>query len=194
MKRVIVGWAVAAALTASAWPVTAEEAAALVAAAEGGDARALAEGITCLRAQEDAPLAGAALGRLYILQSRGARFQLLAFLGQYRGFRALGKYVARHPDEPLPRVWRAASAVETNYVFHNAARARADTTAALALYEADAAAPLAARARCYLLLGVIAKDEGLLDDALAWWSRAFAADPTGPAGTEAARLLALFTG
>jgi hypothetical protein len=40
----------------------------------------------------------------------------------------------------------------------------------------------------------MAKDSGDLEEALRLWAEAFAADPTGPAGQEAAKLLALFTG
>lgn len=183
----------AAASTIYPPPQAPAEVAALVAAAEAGDEEALRWGLGYFKSHAEAPLGGAALGRLYVLEGRRARFQLLAVIPQWRGFRALGAYITAHADEPLPRLWRAASAVETNYMFHNAAKAREDLAAALAVYE-EADAPAGELARCYLLLGTVAKDEGKLDEALGYWSRAFAADPTGPAGREAARLLALFTG
>ncbi len=181
----------AGAATASA--VTYDEVVALVARAEAGDRAARDEGLKILKEDPSAPLAEAARGRLLVLRAEDAKFVMLYFLDLQRGVLALYRYVAARPDDPLPRVWRAASAVETNYVLWSAANTRADLKAAAAAYAADGREPDES-IRCKLLMGYVAKDGGDLKTALGFWREAFAADPTGPVGAEAAKLLALFTG
>jgi hypothetical protein len=173
-------------------PATYGEVAALVARVEVGEVPA-AEALDLVAAAPDAPLAGAALGRLYILRSGHASTAVLKYMDIYRGFTALNGYIADHQEDPLPRVWRAASAVETKYVLWSISRTRGDLAAAAEFCGDDPALP-DQRPRCKLLLGIMAKDSGDLAEALRLWAEAFAADPTGPAGKEAARLLALFTG
>jgi len=173
-------------------PSTYEEVAALVARAEAA-ALPADEALTLVAASPDAPLAGAALGRLYVLRSGHASLTMLKYMDVYRGFSALNEYIGTHREDPLPRVWRAASAVETKYVLWSISRTREDLAAAAEFCRGDPALP-DQRPRCKLLLGIMAKDSGDLEEALRLWAEAFAADPTGPAGKEAARLLALFTG
>lgn len=177
---------------AASLPATYEEVASLVARAEAAELSA-DEALALVAASPEAPLAGAALGRLYILRSGHASLSMLKYMDIYRGFTALNGYIADHLEDPLPRVWRAASAVETKYVMWSISRTRDDIAAAAEYCRADPALPDQAP-RCKLLLGTMAKDDGDLEEALRLWAEAFAADPTGPAGKEAARLLALFTG
>jgi tetratricopeptide (TPR) repeat protein len=179
-------------LVAGAAVSTYAEVAALVAAVEEGEV-ALDDAAAQIEAAPDAPLAGAALGRLYILRTREAPFSLVKYANMYRGFRALNDYIAAHGEDPLPRVWRAASAVETNYVLWSMSRTRDDLRAAGDLCRADPDLPNQTP-RCKLLLGTMAKDEGDLEQALRLWAEAFEADPNGRTGREAARLLDLFTG
>ncbi len=174
-------------------PRTYGEVAALVARAETRDGVTVEEAWARISASPDTPLAQAALGRLYFLKSRGAAFILLRYLDIYKGHTALNRYIAQHQQDPLPRVWRAAAAVETNYLLWDKAKAAADLDFALAAYRGDPSLP-DRTPRCKLLLGVIAKDRGDLSTALRFWREAFAADPLGPAGTEAAKMLTLFTG
>jgi hypothetical protein len=173
-------------------PAAYGEVAALVARAEAAEISA-DEALALVAAAPEAPLAGAALGRLYILRSGHASLSILKYMDIYRGFYALNGYIADHQEDPLPRVWRAASAVETKYVMWSISRTRGDIAAAAEFSSEDPALP-DQRPRCKLLLGTMAKDSGDLEEALRLWAEAFAADPTGPAGKEAARLLALFTG
>jgi hypothetical protein len=168
------------------------EVAALVAAAEEGEV-APGDAMAELDASPDAPLAGAARGRLYILNTRNAPFSLVRYANIYRGFEALNDYISTHDGDPLPRVWRATSAVETDYVLWSMSRTRDDLRAAGEMCQADPDLPNQTP-RCKLLLGTMAKDEGDLEEALRLWAEAFEADPSGPAGREAARLLDLFTG
>ncbi|MGD8717580.1 MAG: hypothetical protein PVH29_02045 [Candidatus Zixiibacteriota bacterium] len=179
-------------LAAGAAVSTYAEVAALVAAAEEGDV-APGDAMAELDASPDVPLAGAARGRLYILSTRNAPFSLVKYANIYRGFEALNDYVSTHDGDPLPRVWRATSAVETDYVLWSMSRTRDDLRAAGAMCQADPDLPNQTP-RCKLLLGTMAKDEGDLEEALRLWAEAFEADPSGPAGREAARLLDLFTG
>lgn len=180
------------AAAAASPPATYGEVAALVTRAEAGEVSA-DEAFELIAAAPDAPLAGAALGRLYVLRSGRASTAVVKYMDIYRGFSALNEYIANHREDPLPRVWRAASAVETKYVLWSISRTRGDLSAAAEFCGDDPALP-DQRPRCKLLLGIMAKDSGDLDEALRLWAEAFAADPTGPAGAEAARLLALFTG
>ncbi|NIT36220.1 MAG: hypothetical protein GTN49_06935 [candidate division Zixibacteria bacterium] len=173
-------------------PSTYAEVAALVSAAERGET-APAEAFALVSAAPDAPLAGAALGRLHVLKSGEKPFILLKFLEMHRGFVALNKYVKKHREDPLPRVWRAASAVETDYVLWSVSNTREDLEAAWRFCERDRSLP-DQTARCKLLLGKVAKDTGDLDEAMRLWGEAYAADPTGPTGKEVAKLLELFTG
>jgi hypothetical protein len=173
-------------------PATYADVAALVARAEAGTLAA-EEAFDLVGAAPDAPLAGAARGRLYILRSNDASLALLKYWDIYRGFYALHEYIRDHAGDPLPRVWRAASAVETKYILWSLSRTRADLAAASELCRGDPSLP-DLTPRCTLLLGTMAKDAGDLPEALRLWAEAFAADPTGPVGKEAARLLALFTG
>lgn len=181
-----------AAIGAAEAPTTYADVAALVARAESGDVSP-GEAYGLLATAPAAPLADAGLGRLRLLRAVEAPFAVFYYTNIYLGFRALNEYIANHGDDPLPRVWRAASAVETRYVMWSLPQARADLELACRRCEEDAALPnYEPRAR--LLLGIMAKDEGDLEQALRLWSEAFASDPTGPVGREAARLLALFTG
>jgi hypothetical protein len=174
-------------------PSTYAEVAALVAAAESGDVTA-ADGLALVEASSpDTPLAGAAIGRLHVLKSHETPFLMLKFLEIRNGFAALNSYVDGHRGDPLPRVWRGASAVETNFVLWSAADARRDLEAACELCRDDPSLPDYAP-RSKLLLGIIAKNEGDLEQALRLWAEAFAADPTGPSGRDAATFLELFTG
>lgn len=173
-------------------PSTYAEVAAVVAAAERGEMPA-ADALALVTAAPGAPLAGAALGRLRVLNSHVTPFGMLKFLEMQRGFEALKSYVNNHREDPLPRVWRAASAVETNYALWSLADTRQDLVTASNLYRRDPALP-DQKARCKLLLGLVAKDDGELEEALRLWAEAFAADPTGAAGKEAAKFLELFTG
>ena len=191
-------WAATAAYAGAAGvpaavPPTYTELAALVARAEGGDEAALADGLAATAAFPEGPLAGAARGRLVILQGQAGSFVASRYWRFYRGFTELNRYIASHGEDPLPRVWRAAAAVETSYVFWSQANTRADLSRAAELYAADPDLP-DETPRCKLLLGTCAKDAGDLRAALAYWREAYAADPTDAAGREAARLLALFTG
>jgi hypothetical protein len=174
-------------------PSTYAGVAAVVAAAERGgmtvdEAQALIEA-----APPETPLAAAALGRLHILKSHETPFVMLRFLEARKGFAALNAYIAEHRGDPLPRVWRGASAVETNFVLWSVADARRDLEAACELCRGDPSLP-DCTAHSKLLLGTIAKDEGDLERALRLWAEAFAADPTGPYGRKAATFLKLFTG
>ena len=180
------------ATAAASPPATYGEVAALVARAEAAEIPA-DEALELVSAAPEAPLAGAAMGRLYILRSGQASLSMLKYMDIYRGFTALNGYIADHREDPLPRVWRAASAVETKYVMWSISRTRDDIAAAAEFCRADPALP-DLTPRCKLLLGTMAKDDGDLDEALRLWAEAFAADPTGPAGKEAAKLLELFTG
>jgi hypothetical protein len=180
------------AAAAAAPPATYEAVASLVARAEAAELSADVA-LALVAAAPEAPLAGAALGRLYILRSGHASLSILKYMDIYRGFTALNGYIADHREDPLPRVWRAASAVETKYVMWSISRTRDDIAAAAEYCRADPALP-DLTPRCKLLLGTMAKDDGDLEEALRLWAEAFAADPTGPAGKEAAKLLALFTG
>jgi len=173
-------------------PSTYAEVAALVSAAERGET-APAEAFALVSAAPDAPLAAAALGRLNVLKSDERPFILLKFLEMQRGFVALNKYVKHHREDPLPRVWRAASAVETDYALWSVSKTREDLEAACRFCRGDPSLP-DQTARCKLLLGNVAKDTGDLEQALRLWGEAYAADPTGPTGKKAARLLELFTG
>jgi hypothetical protein len=190
-----VGWAASAAgaETPPAIPYTYTQVYELVARAEGGDCEARAEGLAAFKAEPDGPLAGAAYGRLLVVEGCAQAFVAMRYYDYWRGFRALNEYIGGHAGDPTPRVWRAASAVDTNYVFWSAAKAEADLEFALKAFTADADLP-GDPARCKLLLGMLAKDQGDLKGALTWWREAFAADPAGPAGKEAARYLELFTG
>ncbi len=180
------------AAAAAELPSTYAEVAALVSAAERGEV-APGEALALVSAAPTAPLAGAALGRLHVLKSDETPFILLKFLEMQRGFVALNGYVKKHREDPLPRVWRAASAVETAYVLWSVADTREDLEAASRFCRADPSLP-DQTPRCKLLLGKVAKDTGDLDEALRLWGEAYAADPTGPTGKEAAQLLELFTG
>jgi hypothetical protein len=173
-------------------PSTYAEVAAAVDAAERGEMTA-PEALALVSAAPEAPLAGAARGRLLVLKSRDTPFIMLKFLEMQRGFDALNLYVESHREDPLPRVWRAASAVETNYVLWSVADTRKDLLSAYDFCLRDPALP-DQTARCKLLLGLVAKDSGELEQALKLWADAFAADPTGAAGKKAAKLLELFTG
>jgi len=190
--------AVTAALTlplgasAAGPPSTYAEVAAVVDAAERGEMPA-AEALALVTAAPDAPLAGAALGRLRVLNSHDTPFVMLKFLEMQKGFDALNLYVNNHREDPLPRVWRAASAVETKYALWSVADTRQDLLSAYDFCRCDPALP-DQTARCKLLLGLVAKDSGELEQALRLWAEAFAADPTGAAGKKAAKLLELFTG
>jgi hypothetical protein len=172
-------------------PTTYADVAAVVTRAERGETSA-DEAFALVSAAPDAPLAGAARGRLYILRGKEAPFSALMYFDVYRGFTAMNEYIQNHREDPLPRVWRAASAVETGYVLWSLSLTREDLAVAVDLCRADPALP-DETARCRLLLGIMAKDGGDLDEALRLWAEAFAADPTGPVGKEAARLLELFT-
>jgi hypothetical protein len=173
-------------------PTTYADVAALVARAEYGDVSA-GEAYGLLAAAPDVPLAGAGLGRLRLLRAQEAPFAMFYYTNVYLGFRALNEYIANHYDDPLPHLWRAASAVETRYVMWGLAEARADLELACLLCEEDPSLPNH-EPRARLLLGIMAKDEGDLEQALRLWSQAYAGDPTGPVGREAAKLLDLFTG
>ena len=173
-------------------PATYDDVASLVARAEAGELPA-DEAFAFVSAAPEAPLAGAALGRLYVLRSKDASFTMLKYMDIYRGFTALNGYIQHHRGDPLPRVWRAASAVETKYVLWSLSRTREDLAAAGDFCRDDPSLPDQAP-RGKLLLGIMAKDAGDLPEALRLWAEAFAADPTGSAGKEAAKLLALFTG
>jgi len=173
-------------------PSTYGEVAAVVDAAERGE-MTVAAALALVSAAPDAPLAGAALGRLHVLKSREAPFIMLEFLEIQKGFGGLNLYIKDHREDPLPRVWRAASAVETNYALWSLADTRADLVSAYDFCLRDTSLP-DQTARCKLLLGFVAKDSGELEQALRLWADAFAADPAGPAGKKAAQLLALFTG
>lgn len=173
-------------------PSTYAEVAAIVALAEAGEMTA-DEASALVSAAPDAPLAGAALGRLHVLESHRTAFAGLRFLEMRKGFAALNSYVQRHREDPLPHVWRGASAFETGFVFRSVASAREDLRLACDLYRGDSSLP-DQTPRCKLLLGLMAKNEGDLDEALRLWAEAFAADPVGPYGKEAAAFLDLFTG
>jgi len=173
-------------------PATYDDVASLVARAEAGELPAN-EAFALVSAAPEAPLAGAALGRLYVLRGKDASFTMLKYMDTYRGFTALNGYIRNHRGDPLPRVWRAASAVETKYVLWSLSRTREDLAAAGDFCRDDPSLPDQAP-RCKLLLGIMAKDAGDLPEALRLWAETFAADPTGSAGKEAAKLLALFTG
>ncbi len=174
-------------------PSTYAGVAAVVAAVERGDATADEALALVEAAPPDTPLAAAALGRLHILKAHETPFLMLKFLETRKGFAALNAYIAAHRGDPLPRVWRGASAVETNFVLWSAANARRDLEAACELCRGDPSLP-DYTAHSKLLLGTIAKDEGDLARALRLWAEAFAADPTGPYGRKAAAFLELFTG
>lgn len=173
-------------------PSTYAEVAAVVALAEAGEMPG-DEALTLVSAAPDAPLAGAALGRLYVLKSHRTAFAGLRFLEMEKGFVALNSYINSHRGDPLPHVWRGTSAFETDFVLWSAASAREDLRLAVDLYRDDPSLP-DQTPRCKLILGLIAKNEGDLETALRLWAGAFAADPTGPYGKEAAALLELFTG
>jgi len=194
MRRaaLLAGLTLPLAAAAASPPATYAEVASLVARAEAGELPA-AEALALVEGAPEAPLAGAALGRLYVLRSGGASFSMLKYMDIYRGFSALNEYIGDHAEDPLPRVWRAASAVETKYVLWSISRTRADLAAAAEFCRADPSLP-DQTPRCNLLRGTMAKDSGDLEEALRLWAEAFASDPTGPAGKEAARLLSLFTG
>ncbi|UCH78001.1 MAG: hypothetical protein JSU81_09800 [Candidatus Coatesbacteria bacterium] len=177
---------------ASETPTTYADVAALVARAEAGDVSA-GEAYDLLETAPDVPLAGAGLGRLRLLRARDAPFAMFYYVNLYLGFQALNDYIADHHDDPLPHLWRAASAVETRYVMWGLAEARADLELTCRLCGEDPYLPNH-EPRARLLLGIMAKDEGDLEGALRLWSQAYAGDPTGPVGREAAKLLDLFTG
>jgi len=196
MKTLLLSVCVAAAAAAPAPAASAptyDEVLAVVARAEAGDHAARKGGIALLRENPSAPLAGAALGRLLVLQSQRLPIQVLGYLDLQRGFIVLTQYINAHPQEPWPRLWRGASALETGYSFWSAERARADLETALPALQAEPAAQ-ADVPRCLLLLGIVSKDVGDLDAAFMYWRQAAAADPDGPAGAEAAKLIMLFTG
>lgn len=180
-------------LAAAAAPPTYMEVRALVARAEAGDCAARAEALANWKDDRTAPLVRAAWGRLMIVRSCEQPLIAMRYLDQYRGFVALNEYIAGHGDDPQARVWRAASAVETDYVLWSMERAQADVTIALAAYKQDPDLPNES-ARCRFLLGMMAKDEGDLPSALRHWREVYESDPLSPAGKEAARMLALFTG
>ncbi len=185
-------WALPLAASAAEPPSTYAEVAALVALAEAGEV-AVDEALALVSASPDAPLADAAQGRLRVLKSHRTAFVGLKFLEMERGFVALNSYVEKHRGDPLPHVWRGASAFETDFVLWSAASAREDLRFALDLYRDDPSLP-DETPRCKLILGVMAKNEGDLETALRLWAEAFAADPVGPYGNEAAAFLELFTG
>jgi len=170
-----------------------DEVAALVAQAESGDATAVRRALTTLEAHADAPLADAAKGRLLILRSQYQPFVLMSYLDLYYGMKALNAYIVRDAVDPLPRVWRAASAPMSNYVLWNRDKTRRDLEFALAAHQEGTREPNLT-ARCKLLLGLLAKDSGDLELALYYWREAVNLDPEGAAGREASQLLALFTG
>ncbi len=173
-------------------PSTYAEVAAIVALAEAGEITA-GEALSLVSAAPDAPLAGAALGRLRVLKSHRIAFSGLRFLEMEKGFVALNSYLKGHRGDPLPHVWRGASAFETDFVLWSAASAREELRFACELYGDDSSLP-DQTSRCKLILGLMAKNEGDLDEALRLWAEAFAADPVGPYGKEAAAFLDLFTG
>ncbi len=173
-------------------PSTYVEVAALVGLAEAGE-MAVDEALALVSAAPDTPLAGAALGRLRVLKSHRTAFVGLRFLEMEKGFIALNSYVGDHRGDPLPHVWRGASAFETDFVLWGAASAREDLRFAIDLYLDDPSLP-DQTPRCKLILGVMAKNEGDLETALRLWAEAFAADPIGPYGKEAGAFLELFTG
>lgn len=173
-------------------PGTYAEVAAVVELAEAGE-MAVDEALALVSAAPDAPLAGAASGRLHVLKGCSKAFGGLRLLEIERGFAALNSYVDSHGGDPLPRVWRGVSAFETDFALWSVASAREDLRLAIALYRDDPSLP-DQTSRCKLILGFIAKNEGDLETALRLWAEAFAADPTGPYGKEAAAFLELFTG
>jgi hypothetical protein len=173
-------------------PSTYAEVAAVVELAEARE-MPLSEALALISAAPDAPLAGAALGRLRVLNGRRKAFVGLRFLELEKGFVALNSYINSHRGDPLPHVWRGVSAYETGFVLWSAASAREDLRLAIGLYRDDPYLP-DRTPRCKLVLGLIAKNEGDLETALRLWAEAFAADPTGPYGKEAAAFLELFTG
>jgi tetratricopeptide (TPR) repeat protein len=173
-------------------PSTYAEMAALVERAEAGETP-VDEALALVSAAPDVPLAGAALGRLRVLNGRRQAFVGLRFLEMEKGFLALNSYIDSHGGDPLPHVWRGTSAFETNFVLWSVAAAREDLRSAIDLYRDDPSLP-DQTPRCKLVLGLIAKNEGDLETALELWAEAFAADPTGRYGKEAAAYLELFTG
>ncbi|MEE8639139.1 MAG: hypothetical protein V3T41_01890 [bacterium] len=173
-------------------PSTYAEVAAIVALAEAGEMTA-DEALALVSAAPDAPLAGAALGRLHVLKSHRTAFSGLRFLEMEKGFIALNSYLKGHRGDPLPHVWRGASAFETDFVLWSVASAREDLRFACELCRDDPSLPDQTPG-CKLILGLMAKNEGDLETALRLWAEAFAADPVGPYGKEAAALLELFTG
>lgn len=185
-------WALPLVASAAGPPSTYAEVAALVALAEAGDV-AVDEALALVSAAADAPLADAALGRLRVLKSHRTAFVGLKFLEMEKGFVALNSYVEGHRGDPLPHVWRGASAFETDFVLWGEASAREDLRFAVGLYRDDPSLP-DETPRCKLILGVMAKNEGDLETALRLWAEAFAADPVGPYGKEAGAFLQLFTG
>ncbi|HUV87536.1 MAG TPA: hypothetical protein VMX79_10550 [bacterium] len=189
---VIASFVIPLAASAAEPPSTYAEVAAVVALAEAGET-AVDEALELVSAAPDAPLAGAALGRLRVLKSHEMAFTASRFLEMRKGFAALNSYVQRHQEDPLPHVWRGASAFETGFVLWSAASAREDLRLACDLYRGDSSLP-DQTPRCKLILGLVAKNEGDLDEALRLWAEAFAADPTGPYGKEAAAFIELFTG
>jgi tetratricopeptide (TPR) repeat protein len=185
-------WLLPLAASAAEPPSTYAEVAAVVELAEAGETP-VDEALALVSAAPDAPLAGAALGRLRVLNGRQKAFVGLRFLEMEKGFVALNSYINSHRGDPLPHVWRAVSAYETRFALWSAASAREDLRLAIDLYRDDPSLP-DQTPRCKIILGLIAKNEGDLETALRLWAEAFAADPTGRYGKEAAALLELFTG
>lgn len=185
-------WLIPLAASAAEPPSTYVEVAAVVELAEAGETP-VDEALALVSAAPDAPLAGAALGRLHVLKTHRTAFAGLRFLEMEKGFVALNSYINSHRGDPLPHVWRAVSAYETGFALWSAASAREDLRLAIDLYRDDPSLP-DQTPRCKLILGLIAKNEGDLETALRLWAEAFAADPTGPYGKEAAAFLELFTG
>jgi hypothetical protein len=189
----IVGFILPLAASAAEPPSTYAGVAAVVAATERGEMTADEALALVEAAPPETPLLGAALGRLHVLKSHDTPFLMLRFLEIRKGFAALNAYVEGHRGDPLPRVWRGASAVETNHVLWSAADARRDLEDACELCRGDPSLP-DYTSHSKLLLGIMSKNEGDLEQALRLWAEAFAADPTGLYGREAAKFLELFTG
>jgi hypothetical protein len=189
---VIASFVTPLAASAAEPPSTYAEVAAVVALAEAGEV-AVDEALELVSAAPDAPLAGAALGRLCVLKGHEMAFTASRFLEIRKGFGALNLYIDSHRGDPLPHAWRGASAYETRFVLWSAADAREDLRLACDLCRGDSSLP-DQTPRCKLILGLMAKNEGDLETALRLWAEAFAADPIGPYGKEAAALLELFTG
>lgn len=192
LSLILCGWAAVSAAGANS-SLSYDDVAALVENAAKGDGNVVREALATLANHPDAPLALAARGRLLTLRSQYQPFVLMSYLDQYHGMKALNDYIARDGDDPLPRVWRAASAPASNYVLWTRNKTRQDLEFALAAYQNGARRP-DLTARCKLLLGLLAKDSGDLELALFYWRETVRLDPEGAAGREAAALIALFTG